>query len=268
MMPAGAQRRLRELTVPGGALAVWWRHVLVWRRLFWASISTNVFEPLLFLFAFGYGLGAIIGTLGDLPYLVFILPGMMAYSAMFAASFESTLSTYARFRMQHTWDAMLATPLSLTDVLLGEALWAITKAMISSVCVLLVGWAWGGIPSPGGALLAVPVLAIGAASFAAVGLAATAYARNWDFFNYVFTFWVTPMFIFSGVFFEVSRFPDPIEAVSWILPMTHLVAVVRPLTAGLPLALPDALGHIAYLVVLAVGAFALARYRIGGRMFD
>jgi lipooligosaccharide transport system permease protein len=252
----------------GGALAVWWRHVLVWQRLFWASISTNVFEPLLFLFAFGYGLGAIIGTLGDLPYLVFILPGMMAYSAMFAASFESTLSAYARFRMQRTWDAMLATPLSLTEVLLGEALWATTKAMISSLCVLLVGWLWGGIPSAGGALLAIPVLALGAACFAAVGLAATAHARSWDFFNYVFTFWVTPMFIFSGVFFEISRFPDAIEALSWILPMTHLVAVVRPLTAGLPLGAPAALGHIAYLVVLALVAFALARYRLGRRMFD
>jgi lipooligosaccharide transport system permease protein len=267
MMPAATQRMLVELFVPRGALAVWWRHVLVWRRLLWASLSTNVFEPLLFLFAFGYGLGAIIGTLGELPYLVFILPGMMAYSAMFAASFESTISAYARFRMQHTWDAMLATPLSLTDVLLGEALWAITKAMISSACVLMVGWVWGAIPSLAGALLAIPVVAIGAASFAAVGLAATAHARNWDFFNYFFTFWVTPMFAFSGVFFEVSRFPEVIEAVSWVLPMTHLVAVVRPLTAGLPLALLPALGHIAYLVVLALAAFALARYRVGRRMF-
>jgi lipooligosaccharide transport system permease protein len=267
-MPAAARRALAELSMSRGALAVWWRHVLVWRRLFWASVSSNVFEPLLILFAFGYGLGAIVGTLGELPYLVFILPGMMAYSAMFAASFESTLSAYARFHMQHTWDAMLATPLSLTDVLLGEALWAVSKAMISAVCVLLVGWLWGGIPSPGGALLAIPVVAIGAASFAAVGLAATAHAKSWDFFNYVFTFWVTPMFIFSGVFFEVSRFPDAIEALAWLLPMTHLVAVVRPLTAGLPLSLPAALGHIAYLVALALGAFALARYRVGRRMFD
>lgn len=76
------------------------------------------------------------------------------------------------------------------------------------------------------------------------------------------------MFVFSGMFFEVSRLPEAIEALSWVLPMTHLVAVVRPLTAGLPLALLPALGHIAYLVVLALAAFALARYRVGRRMFD
>ena len=257
-----------ELLPSRGALAVWRRHVLVWRKLFWPSMASNVFEPLLFLFAFGFGLGAIVGELGELPYLVFIVPGVMAYTAMFAASFESTISAYARFQMQRTWDAQLATPLSLTDVLAGELLWATSKAMIASSCVLVVGWLWGGIPSPGGALFGLGVLALAAFCFGAVGICATAFARNWDFYNYFFTFWVTPMFIFSGVFFEVERFPDPVEALAWVLPMTHAVAVLRPLTLGAGLELLPAIGHLAYLVVMAGVAFAAARWRAGQRMFD
>ena len=257
-----------DLVPSRGALAVWRRHVLVWRQLFWPSMASNVFEPLLFLFAFGFGLGAIVGELGEVPYLVFIVPGVMAYTAMFSASFESTISAYARFQMQRTWDAQLATPLSLTDVLAGELLWATSKAMIASSCVLVVGWLWGGIPSPGGALLGLGVLALAAFCFGAVGICATAFARNWDFYNYFFTFWVTPMFIFSGVFFEVERFPDPVQALAWVLPMTHAVAVLRPLTLGLGLELLPAVGHLAYLVVMAGVAFAAARWRAGQRMFD
>jgi lipooligosaccharide transport system permease protein len=257
-----------DLVPSVGALAVWRRHVLVWRSLFWPSMASNVFEPLLFLFAFGFGLGAIVGELDDVPYLVFIVPGVMAYTAMFSASFESTISAYARFQMQRTWDAQLATPLSLTDVLMGELLWATSKALIASSCVLAVGWLWGGIPSLGGALLGLPILGLAALCFGSVGLCATAFAKNWDFYNYFFTFWVTPMFIFSGVFFEVSRFPELVEAAAWILPMTHLVAVLRPLTVGADLALLPALGHLAYLAVMAVTAFTTARWRAGQRMFD
>jgi len=248
--------------------AIWRRHFLVWRRLFWPSMATNVANPLLFLFAFGFGLGAVIETVGDLSYLAFVVPGMMAYSAMFAASFEATISTFARFHMQRTWDAILATPVSLTELLLGELLWAATKGMLSAVCVLIVGWLWGGIGSPLGALACLPILALAAVCFAACGLTATAFARDWEFFSYFFTFWVTPMFIFSGVFFEVDRFPDFIEPITWLLPMTHLIAVVRPLTAGTELGFGMALVHLGYLIALTVAAFWLTRHRFGQRLFD
>ena len=248
--------------------AVWWRHVLVWRRLFWPSMTSNVANPLLFLFAFGFGLGAVIETVGGVSYLAFVVPGMMAYSAMFAASFEATISAFARFHMQRTWDAVLATPVTLTELLLGELFWAASKAMLAALCVLVVGGLWGGIPSFGGALLAVPLLLLASVAFAAFGLLATAYARDWDFFSYFFTFWMTPMFIFSGVFFEVDRFPDFIEPLAWLLPMTHLIAVIRPLTTGTDLHLGFALAHLGYMVGLAALAFWIAHRRFGQRLFD
>ena len=163
---------------------------------------------------------------------------MMAYSAMFAASFETTIGSYARFNMQKTWDAVLATPVSLIELLLGEAFWAAAKALFSAVCVLVVGVIWGGIGWLAGALLSLPLIFIASFAFAACGLAATAHAKTWEFFSYFFTFWVTPMFVFSGVFFGIDRFPGYVQPVVWVLPMTHVIEVIRPLTAGQPLALP------------------------------
>ena len=247
--------------------AVWRRNALVWRRLIGPSLATNVLDPLIFLFAFGYGLGAVLDRVGGMDYLAFVVPGMMCYAAMFAASFEATISVYARFSQQRTWDAILATPVSLTELMLGEMSWAATKGLFSSCCVIAVGALWGGIASPWGTLLAVPVLALGAVCFACCGLVVTARAKTWDIFAYFFTFWVTPMFMFSGTFFEVARFPVLVQAIAWALPMTHLIAIVRPLAAGLALDPLAATGHLAYVATLAAGAFALARRRFGVRLF-
>jgi lipooligosaccharide transport system permease protein len=250
------------------SLAVTRRQYLVWRKVLWSSVTTNIANPILFLFAFGFGLGAVVDRMAGLSYLAFVVPGMMAYSVMFAASFETTVGSFARFDFQKTWDATLATPVTLLELLLGEAFWAACKAMISAVCVLIVGALWGGVASFGGALLSLPVLLLGGFAFAACGLAATAYAKSWEFFSYFFTFWVTPMFIFSGVFFGVDRFPDYIEWVAWILPMTHLIEVVRPLVAGQDLGLFAALGHLAYVAALAIIAFIVAYRRLQARLFD
>jgi lipooligosaccharide transport system permease protein len=250
------------------SLAVSRRQYLVWRKVLWASLSTNVINPILFLFAFGFGLGAVVDRMGGLGYLAFVVPGMMAYSAMFAASFETTIGSFSRLDFQKTWDATLATPVTLLELLLGEALWATCKAMLSAICVLVVGALWGGVASWGGALLSLPLILLGGFAFATCGLAATAYARSWEFFSYFFTFWVTPMFVFSGVFFGVDRFPDYIQPIAWILPMTHLIEVVRPLVAGQDLGPLAALGHIAYIAGLAAAAFILAYRRLKTRLFD
>jgi lipooligosaccharide transport system permease protein len=259
----------RTSTVPVNrySQAVWLRNALVWRRLIGPSLTTNVLDPLIFLFAFGYGLGAVLDRVGGMTYLSFVVPGMMCYAAMFSASFESTISTYARFSLQRTWDAILATPVTLTELMLGEMSWAATKGLFASCCVIAVGSIWGGIASPWGAAAALPVLALGALCFACCGLVVTAHAKSWDAFAYFFTFWVTPMFMFSGTFFEVTRFPWFVQWAAWVLPMTHLIAVVRPLTAGMALDPLAAGGHIAYVAALAIAAFALARFRFGRRLF-
>ena len=255
-------------TASDQVLAVWWRQFLVWRRLMRPSLATNVLEPILILFAFGLGLGGAIPTMGGLDYIAFVLPGIACYSVMFAASFETTIGAFTRFQTQKTWDAILSSPVRLIELVTGETVWAVFKGLISAVCVLTVGALWGGVNWLPGAFLAIPTLLLGAFTFGACGLLATAMARDYMFFSYFFTFWVTPMFVFSGVFFDIRRFPLPVEAVSWLFPMTHLIAVVRPLTAGQSLALLPTLGHLAYVAVLGVVAFRFAYRRLARRLFD
>jgi len=248
--------------------AVWRRHVLVWRELFWPSMATNVANPLLFLFAYGFGLGAFVKTMGGLDYLTFVVPGMMAQAVMFGASFEATASAFSRFQMQKTWDAMLATPVTVRELVFAEALWAATKAVFAGFCVMVVGAVVGGVHSLGGALLALPVMALAGVCFAACGLVATVHAKSWDFFNYFFTFWITPMFVFSGVFFDIRGYPPALHALALLLPATHMIEVLRPLTSGQPLALAPALGHLLFLVVLGLVALEITVRRLTRRMFD
>ena len=121
----------------------------MWRSLIWSSLASNVVNPILFLFAFGFGLGAFIDTMSGIDYLDFVVPGMAAYAAMFAASFETTIGAYSRYAMQRTWDAMLATPVTLPELLFGEMLWAGLKGLFSAICVAIVGALWGGVDTTG-----------------------------------------------------------------------------------------------------------------------
>ena len=140
--------------------------------------------------------------------------------------------------------------------------------MLAALSVLIVGWLWGGIPEFTGGLIALPIIFVASVGFACYGLLAISLARGYEFFAYFFTFWVTPMFIFSGVFFEIEVFPLPVQIIAWALPMTHLVAIIRPLTAGLPLDLGMVAVYLGYTLLLSVFAFTFAYRRMRKRMFD
>lgn len=249
-------------------LAITGRQYRVWVKFLGPSMASNVANPVLFLFAFGFGLGQFIDDMNGMDYLTFVTAGMIAYGAAFSASFETTIGSFTRYFTQGAWDAILSTPVTLTELMMGEVLWAAVKAVISAISVLIVGWLWGGIPSLAGALLALPIIFIAAICFACVGLAATSYARGYEFFSYFFTFWVTPMFVFCGVFFEITRFPDIIQYIAWALPMTHLVATIRPLAAGTPIELHMIALHTAYIIFLSVIAFVAANRKMRQRLYD
>lgn len=249
-------------------LAVTYRHYLTWRKVLTSALANNVGNPILFLFAFGFGMGQFIDVMGGVRYLDFIVAGMVAQAAMFAASFEGALMSFIRYRREQVWDAVLATPVTLGELLQAEVLWAACKAMVSGVSVMLVGGLIGGIPSLTGALVAVPVVFIGAAMFAACGLAASAAARGVEFFSVFLTFFMTPMFVFSGVFFDIGRFPEWLQWVAWGLPMTHMLAVIRPLMVGTELGLGPAMLHIGVMVAVGGAAFGFAYGRVKRKMFD
>lgn len=216
------------------SVAIWKRNALVWRKLIGPSLMINFGEPLLYLLGLGYGLGLFIGEMAGMDYLTFLASGIVASSAMTTATFEGLYSVYTRMVPQHTYDAMLATPIEVDDILAGEMLWCATKSLINGVTILAVAAALGAVSGPS-ALLALPIVFLIGLCFAGPAMVISAISPGYDFFNYYFTLAITPMFILCGVFYPVDALPEPLQAFVQLLPLTHAVALVRPLVAGQPL---------------------------------
>jgi lipooligosaccharide transport system permease protein len=237
------------------AFAVWRRNTLVWRKLMAPSLLINFGEPFLYLLGLGYGLGLFIGEMMDMPYLTFLASGILASSAMNAATFEAMYSVYTRMIPQRTYDAILATPLEVADILAGEWLWCATKATINGTGILLVAAVLGAVHD-WNALWVLPIQFVVGLAFAGPALVMSAFARGYDFFNYYMTLLITPMFILSGVFYPVSSLPVALQGIVQVLPLTHAVDLIRPLVAGQPVA--DVGLHLAVLAVYGIVGFFAA----------
>ncbi len=244
-------------------LPVWRRNLLVWRKLAGPAIIGNIGEPLLYLLVLGYGLGALVGRIGEVDYVTFLASGLVCASAMNTASFEGTYSAYTRLAVQETWTAMLHTPLEIRDILFGEAMWGGFKSLISAAAILLVAGLLGAVHDLA-AFWVLPVVFIVGFTFANMALAVTARSRSYDFFMYYFTLLMTPMLLVSGVFFPLEQLPGPVQAFAWTLPLSHAVALVRPLMTGAPLT--GEILHISVLLGYAAVGFALASRWAGRRL--
>ncbi len=210
---------------------VWRRNSLVWRKLSIPSLIGNFGDPLLYLLALGYGLGSFVGTMQGMPYITFLASGIVCSSAMNTATFEALYSAYTRMTTQQTWAGMLATPLDVDDIVLGEMMWAGSKSLISAGAILCVA-AMLGLVDGATSLLALPVVLLVGVCFAAMALVITAVSKSYDFFMYYFTLVVTPMMLFSGVFFPLKGLPAGIQWAAHALPLTHGVEIIRPLMIG------------------------------------
>ena len=211
--------------------AVWYRDAKVWTKFYKASILGNLGEPLLYLLAMGWGLGRMVGTVNGIPYIEFLAPGLVCSTAMYAATFECTFGAFTRMTRQNTYDAILATPVSLEDIIAGEILWGATKGLLSGTAMLIVMALFGLVTSVWSVLSLGLVFLIGLL-FASLSMIVTARAPSYDFFSYYFTLAIAPMFLFSGIFFPVGNLPDWAQTVAWFLPLTHGVSASRALFAG------------------------------------
>ena len=241
------------------AIAVWRRNFLVWRKLAIPSVLGNLADPMIYLFGLGYGLGSLLPArldqFGGVPYIAFLAAGTVCASTMNAASFEALYSAFSRMHVQKTWDAILNTPVELDDVILGELLWAASKATLSGLAILVVIAALGFVASPL-ALLAIPVIFLTGLAFAGLGLIVTALAPSYDFFMYYFTLFVTPMVLACGDFYPVEQLPAAMQGVAGVLPLSHAVRLVRPLLLGEMPGSP--LLHLTALLLTAMASFWLA----------
>jgi lipooligosaccharide transport system permease protein len=236
-------------------LHVWRRNSLVWRKLAIPSMLGNLADPLLYTLGLGYGLGAMLSEVGGMSYVAFLATGIVCSSTMFSASFEAMYSGFSRMHVQKTWDAIMNAPVTLDDVVLGEAVWAASKSFLSGMAVLLVA-ALLGLVHSAQALWVIPVVFLTGLAFAGMGLIMTALSPSYDFFMYYFTLVMTPMTLVSGVFFPVSQLPGPLQAVTQVLPLTHAIELVRPLMRGaLPADIPL---HLAVLAAYAAASLYIA----------
>ena len=237
------------------AFAVWRRNARVWRRLIVSNMLFYFGEPLLYLLGLGFGLGRFIGDIDGIDYFAFLASGLVASSAMTAATYEGIYSAYTRMVPQKTYDGMLATPLEVDDIVAGEMLWCATKGCIAGSSILLVAALLGAVESLQ-AVLCVPLLILVGLAFAGPALAMSAVSPSYDFFSYYITLAITPMMILCGVFYPVASLPDAIGHAVQALPLTHAIALARPLAIGAPLELP--LVHLAVLAGYAAAGFYLA----------
>ena len=234
---------------------IWRRNRLVWSKLAIPSMLGNLADPMLYMLGLGYGLGAMLPEVGGMPYIAFLAAGTVCSSTMMSASFETMYSGFSRMHVQKTWDAIMNTPVTLDDVLLGEAVWAASKSLLSGMAVLVVAWALGLVASPL-ALLVIPLVFLTGFAFASLGLIMTALSPSYDFFMYYFTLAITPMMLVSGVFFPVDQLPAWLQGVAQALPLAHAVSLARPMMNGLTP--PAALPHLLAIAVYAGAGFYIA----------
>jgi lipooligosaccharide transport system permease protein len=251
-----------------GALRVLEHHLTVYRRTWKGSLFMSFLSPVLFLAAMGLGLGSLIArgpvrTIDGVSYLVFLAPGLLAASAMQAAYVETTYPIMARIQWQRTYEGMLATPIAVLDVLVGEFGWLTFRLALGSCAFFLVTLLFGTVHSVL-AVLAIVVAILTGLAFAAPILAWTATRRTDQSFALIGRFLITPLFLLGGVFFPLHQLPQFLQGIAWLTPLAHGVALARSLSLGV--LAPSAVIHLAVLLLYAGIGITAARITLQKRL--
>ncbi len=247
-----------------GAVQVWRRDLTVYAKTFQMNILPNFFEPLIYLLAMGFGLGAYLrDEIGGLSYLAFITPGLIVSSAMNGASFETTYNIFVKMHFGRTYHAITATPVNIEDAMVGEVLWAVTRGMIYGVGFSAVVLLFGLLPGFS-FLWMIPVLLLTSFLFAGVGLCFTAFIKSIDMYSFYYTLFLTPMFLFSGIFFPLDGMPAWVRWVAFAFPLSHCVALAKGVVHG-SLSPAGVLLESAWILTLTFALIVVALRRIRAR---
>ncbi|MEW6278531.1 MAG: ABC transporter permease [Candidatus Eremiobacterota bacterium] len=250
-----------------GPLRVWERNFWVYSRRWMYNILPNFFEPVFFLLGMGVGLGAYVARGGQFEggYVAFVAPGLVASSAMNGGIFETTYNVFVKLHFARIYDAMVATRLSFEDVAAGEILWAVTRAMLYGYVFLFITLFFGVQPHPRLllALLAIPLIGF---CFAAIGITFTSLIDSIDLYTYFWTVFVTPSFVFSGIFFPIEeQFPPALLAVARFTPLYNAVELMRGIVRG---EWEGLWVHALYLLIVGVVLSVFAVRRLGRRFLQ
>jgi len=246
---------------------VWQRNWTVYRQSWKISFIPPLLEPLFYLLAFGVGLGTLVGNIRyggmEISYVRFIAPALIAITVMNSSFFENTYASFVRMYYQKTFDAMMATPLTVEEIIAGEIIWGATKAVIATAIMMVVISFFGLIRYPEGLLL-LPLAFLGGLAFGAAGMVCTSLVPHIELFNLPVFLFITPMFLFGGTFFPVENLPGWAQTTAALLPLTHLVNLSRAFTNGWIDA--GLLPGIGYLAAFAAVVFPLALYKMRKRL--
>ena len=220
-----------------GVRCVWLRYFDVFRKSLRFYLVTTFCEPILYLLAFGLGVGALVGTLKvhdmEVSYRSFVFAGIIGQTVLFQGFFEASFGSFVRMYYQRIFSSMAVTPITLSEVLWGELLWDATKASVAAEVVTLIGVALGNFP-PVALLTVLPLAFLSSLLFAGLGLTVSARAKSIDEISYPQYLIVFPMFLFCGVFYPIEGLPVVLQWVAWALPLTSVLSLVRTLTLGFP----------------------------------
>ena len=240
-----------------GALRLWRRNALSYSHTWKMNILPNFFEPFFYLLAIGFGLGQFVDRVAGVEYAEFIAPGLVATSAMYGATFDVTYNVFVKLHFDRLYDAVVATPLTPEDVVLGEGMWAMTRSFLYGVPFVIVTAAFGLADSWWVLAAPLAVLVVGFC-MTMIGLTFTAFIPTIDLFSFYFTLFITPMFLFSGIFFPIDTLPDWAQPIAWFSPLFHAAGLMRELYGVGGTDALAALGHAAWLAGLGLALFPIA----------
>jgi lipooligosaccharide transport system permease protein len=209
------------------AYSVWRRNLLVHLRLWKMHVVAPVIEPIFTVFAFGFGVGSLIsGQVQGVPYLTFVGAGVLAFTVIMRALFETTYASYFRMVYQSTYDAILATPIDVESLAFAEICWAVTKALIDAFIILLILILFGAAVSLNFALLAPLPLILGTLFIASLSLGITAHVHDIDSYNLYLAIFFSSIFL-CGAWFPVDLLPAPLRYLAWVIPITSAIDLTR-----------------------------------------
>jgi lipooligosaccharide transport system permease protein len=240
-MPYAGSNMLEYLKLPELSyrwIHVWRRNLRVWWKFLRSWFVGIVGEPVLYLLAIGFGIGQMIEQpVAGVPYFVFIVPGLLAATAMNAATFEVTFGSYTRMSQQRTFHSIVTTPVNMNEVAAGDIAYAATKSLLNGTVFLLIVlpmtyWQFDMLPPLWALPIMLLVVAVEGLLFASMGLLVTAFARGYEFFSYYLTLVVSVMFLFAGVFFPIGNLPAGVQWIAWIMPLAYPTRLLRELFLG------------------------------------
>ena len=219
------------LSVTPAFSKVWRRNAQVFITLWKFNIFPSLAEPLLFIFVFGLGIGSYIESMEGVPYIEFVAAGIIGTAAVMQATFECTYGSYFRMKMQNTFEGIISTPISAQEVSLAEISWGATRGLVNA-CLVLTVLLIMGVLHNWQSIFIPAIMFVAAFNFAAIGVLVTSRIAQMEYFHFYFAGFILPAQFLSGTFFPIERFPDAVQVVAWIIPLSSFVDISRSIMLG------------------------------------